>query len=151
MGSVLILVRWGRRRWLRCFRFVGRFMGLCGLIVCPGYYLGRAELYRHIYVRSDLDGRTIVHLVIGNRFFRLCICCSYLRLTPTLWHIRVLHVVMIITTLYSVFYFFLMLNQCSPISFFWTQFNDHTTGRCLSAPIVIGATCAHNAVSAAGD
>ena len=58
---------------------------------------------------------------------------------------------MIITTLYSVFYFFLMLNQCSPVSFFWTQFHDRTTGHCLSAPIVIGATCAHNAVSAAGD
>ncbi|EKG09197.1 hypothetical protein MPH_13807 [Macrophomina phaseolina MS6] len=79
-------------------------------------------------------------------FFRLCVGFFYLRLTPVLWHIWTIRVIMVVTSLYSTAYFLLVLNQCTPVSFFWTHFVRDTNGNCIPMSVAIGATYAHNSL-----
>ncbi|EOD42838.1 integral membrane protein [Neofusicoccum parvum] len=68
-----------------------------------------------------------------------------------MWHIWTIRALMAITTVYSIAYFFILLNQCTPISYFWTNFTGKTTGTCLSTPVVLITTYVHNSISAAAD
>jgi hypothetical protein len=51
---------------------------------------------------------------------------------------------------FSIFYFFLDLFQCSPVSFFWRQYEGQK-GRCINPAAVPDASIAHSVVSFTAD
>lgn len=65
-------------------------------------------------------------------------------------HRHVLWITTIIVELYSLFFFFIFIFQCSPSHYFWTR-STGGTGSCLDTSIVIGATYGYSAVTCAGD
>jgi hypothetical protein len=66
--------------------------------------------------------------------------------------------VIIIFSLFTTYFLFLMIFQCHPISYFWTQ-SPYTTSdvppvegaSCISREIIADSTYAHGALSAAAD
>jgi hypothetical protein len=51
---------------------------------------------------------------------------------------------------FSTFYFFLVLFQCSPVSFFWSQYKG-VNGSCINPAAVPDASIAHSVVSFTAD
>ncbi|TVY81540.1 hypothetical protein LSUE1_G001882 [Lachnellula suecica] len=62
----------------------------------------------------------------------------------TIWIVLAIH------TAFSVFYFFLIVFQCHPVVYFWTQYLGDTGG-CVASNVIPDATYAHSAVSALTD
>ena len=67
----------------------------------------------------------------------------------------IIWVVIGIVTLYSLYYFGLVIFQCRPIGYFWNQywnkFGIPTRGQCVSPGVVEGSTYTHSALSALAD
>lgn len=61
-----------------------------------------------------------------------------------------LHVTLAIYSIYSIFFFLLVILQCNPVSHFWEQFGGQS-GSCLSAHVVPDASIALGALSAVVD
>lgn len=57
---------------------------------------------------------------------------------------------MVAVILFSIFYFFVVVFQCSPVQFFWTQY-EGVKGKCVNPRIITGSTYAHSALSASAD
>lgn len=53
-------------------------------------------------------------------------------------------------TIFSTFYFFLVVFQCNPVVYFWTQYTGGS-GKCVSSSVIADASYAHGAVSAVAD
>jgi len=51
---------------------------------------------------------------------------------------------------FSIFYFFLIVFQCQPVFYFWTQYLGHT-GKCVNPNVIADSTYAHSAISAVAD
>jgi hypothetical protein len=51
---------------------------------------------------------------------------------------------------FSVFYFFLVLFQCSPVSFFWDQY-EGKKGGCIDPAVVPDSSIVHSVVSFTAD
>jgi hypothetical protein len=51
---------------------------------------------------------------------------------------------------FSIFYFFLIVFQCQPVVYFWTQYLGDS-GKCVNPNVIADSTYAHSAVSAAVD
>jgi hypothetical protein len=51
---------------------------------------------------------------------------------------------------FSTFYFFLVLFQCSPVSFFWDQYKG-IKGSCINPAAVPAASIAHSVISFTAD
>ncbi|EHK99995.1 hypothetical protein M7I_4078 [Glarea lozoyensis 74030] len=54
------------------------------------------------------------------------------------------------TVVFTVFYFFLVVFQCSPVPYFWTQYLGEK-GTCVPANWITDSTYAHSAISAVSD
>jgi hypothetical protein len=65
-------------------------------------------------------------------------------------HILTIWVVLGVVTGFSLFYFFLVVFQCSPITYFWTQYVG-AAGKCVPAKVITDSTYAHSAISAWAD
>jgi hypothetical protein len=65
-------------------------------------------------------------------------------------HILTIWVVLGVVTGFSLFYFFLVVFQCSPITYFWTQYVG-AAGKCVAAKVITDSTYAHSAISAWAD
>ena len=63
------------------------------------------------------------------------------------YHKRLIYAVTSLLQLYSVFYFFELLFQCIPISFFWTRATWATDGRCVDDNILIISTYIYAVIS----
>lgn len=72
------------------------------------------------------------------------------RLSARPAHRLILWITTVTTELYSLFFFFIFIFQCSPSNYFWTRFTG-STGSCLDTSIVVGATYGYSAVTCAGD
>lgn len=80
------------------------------------------------------------------------IAIMLLRLSVRPAHKTILWITIIITELYSAFFFFLFIFQCIPSSFFWERFIPGASGgRCLDTSIIVGATYGYSAVTCVGD
>lgn len=55
-----------------------------------------------------------------------------------------------VVTVFSIFYFFLIIFQCSPVTYFWTQYLG-VVGKCVPAKVITNSTYAHSAISAWAD
>ncbi|RDW88221.1 hypothetical protein BP6252_00253 [Coleophoma cylindrospora] len=94
-----------------------------------------AEIF---YVSST----TVLKISIGFFLLRVCIK-TYQRV--------IIWVVMAVMGLFSTFYFILVIVQCQPSSYFWTQYADTAGGSCLSASFISGSTYTHSAISVWAD
>ncbi|KAH7061601.1 hypothetical protein B0J12DRAFT_301503 [Macrophomina phaseolina] len=149
-----LLHQWGWDDWMMAAAV------LCFTVMAGGMFslaknrFGEPAYTLPVETLVDLYKATIVGelgYVTTSMFFRLCVCCFYLRLTPVMWQIWTIRVLMVITTVYSIIYFCILLNQCAPVSYFWTHFHDDTTGTCLSSPVILISTYVHNSISALAD
>jgi hypothetical protein len=52
---------------------------------------------------------------------------------------------------FSIFYFFLVIFQCHPVSYYWTRFESNPEGTCIDPVVFPAASYAHSVVSAAAD
>lgn len=83
-------------------------------------------------------------------FIRLSIAVFLLRIAIKPLHRGIIYGTLGGVIAFSLFYFFLVVFQCSPVSFFWGQFEGEK-GSCISAAVVPDASIAHSAVSFTAD
>lgn len=81
---------------------------------------------------------------------RVSICLFLLRVAAQKLHRWILIGNIAIISIISVAFFFVMVLQCSPPSFFWKQVLG-AEGRCIDPNIVPDATIAHSVISAISD
>lgn len=81
---------------------------------------------------------------------KISICLFLLHLVVERSHVWILRAIMVVNTVSCVFFFFFMLFQCSPISYFW---NHHQPGggHCLSPGIIMNSTYTFSAISSICD
>ena len=73
-----------------------------------------------------------------------------LRLTINRIHIWIIWIVMLLTVITGVVFFFVTLFQCSPVSYFWDQAIG-APGSCIDIEIIIGLTYLYSAINAVCD
>ncbi|KAI9648161.1 hypothetical protein NHQ30_002793 [Ciborinia camelliae] len=66
-------------------------------------------------------------------------------------HIYTIYVSMAIFLAYTAAFFFFLLLQCRPITFFWTRLQGETNGHCAKAEVIAGLAYGHGAVSVMTD
>jgi hypothetical protein len=59
--------------------------------------------------------------------------------------------VIIVSTVFSIAYIFVMAFQCHPTSYFWTRFLGVPGGTCIPATVIADMTYAHGAISTWSD
>ncbi|KAE9374487.1 hypothetical protein N431DRAFT_372091 [Stipitochalara longipes BDJ] len=88
-----------------------------------------------------ISSTTVLKVSIAIFLGRICVKKSQI---ITIW------VVLGVVTGFSVYYFFLVVFQCSPITYFWTQYLG-AAGKCVPAKVITNSTYAHSAISAWAD
>lgn len=78
------------------------------------------------------------------------IAIMLMRLSVRRSHKIILYVTIVITEIYSAFFFFLFIFQCIPSQYFWTRYTGGS-GSCLDTSIVVAATYGYSAITCAGD
>jgi len=114
-------------------------------------------------------GRYAIDIPIGNipralYFWWLCeifysLSTVLIRLSISVFLIRIclrriykiiIYVTVAIVLIFSTFYVFLILFQCSPVDFFWNQYKGEK-GHCINPAYITNATIAHSAISFTAD
>jgi hypothetical protein len=88
-----------------------------------------------------ISSTTVLKVSIAIFLSRICVKRSQI---VTIW------IVIGVVTVFSIFYFFLIVFQCSPVTYFWTQYLG-VVGKCVPAKVITNSTYAHSAVSAWAD
>ncbi|KAE8447375.1 hypothetical protein EG329_010789 [Mollisiaceae sp. DMI_Dod_QoI] len=88
--------------------------------------------------------------ISSTAVFKASICIFLFRICVTRSQIFTIWLVLGVVTAYSVFYFFLVIFQCSPVAYFWTQYLG-ASGHCIHASAITGTSYAHSAVSCWAD
>ncbi|TVY47169.1 hypothetical protein LOCC1_G002578 [Lachnellula occidentalis] len=83
-------------------------------------------------------------------FVRLSIAVILLRIGGKPVHKIIIYTTLTMMLAYSIFYSFLVIFQCSPISFFWAQF-EGLKGTCIKPTIFPAASITHSAVNFTSD
>lgn len=81
---------------------------------------------------------------------RLSIAVFLLRICVRTVYKIIIYLTLALMILYSLFYFFLVLFQCSPVSYFWNQYEGQK-GKCVSSAIVPDSAITHSVVNFAVD
>lgn len=91
-----------------------------------------------------VSSTTTLKLSIGVYLLRLCVKKI---------HRIVIWVVLSAVTVFSLFYFFLIIFQCRPTSYFWNQYNPKVAGHghCVWANMIAGSTYTHSGLSVVAD
>lgn len=87
---------------------------------------------------------------ITTLFVRISIALFLLRICVKPIHKRIVYGTVAMVTVFTIFYFFLVLFQCWPVSYFWGQY-EGMKGTCIDPATVPNASIAHSAVSFAAD
>lgn len=88
-----------------------------------------------LYVMCNL----VIKASIGIFLLRLCINKT---------HKLIIWSVLIVTEVYGLYFFFLFVNQCQPISYFWNRYyQDGRPGRCLEGNLVTNSFIGYSAIS----
>lgn len=82
---------------------------------------------------------------------KLSIGIFLLRLAVTNTYKAIIWTVIIVTEVYSAFFFFLFVLQCRPSSFFWTQYTPDGRGTCIDPVITVNAFYGYSAISCVAD
>ncbi|EKG14877.1 Cell wall galactomannoprotein [Macrophomina phaseolina MS6] len=83
-------------------------------------------------------------------FMKLSVCTFYLRIAVLKWQVWTVYALMGINAIYTIGYFILILNQCTPASFLWTQLRG-AKGHCLPNRGILGTSYTHNPISILSD
>lgn len=83
-------------------------------------------------------------------FIRLSIAVFLLRICVKPFHKNIVYGTLSMVVVFSTFYFFLVLFQCTPYSYFWGQYAGQK-GSCIDPAAVPDASIAHSAVSFTAD
>ncbi|KAH6671296.1 hypothetical protein B0J14DRAFT_456764, partial [Halenospora varia] len=83
---------------------------------------------------------------ITTVFIRLSVAVFLLRLTSKRLHRWIIYITIAAMLVFSLFYFFLVLLQCSPIHYFWGVYFG-VKGKCINPSIVPRASIAHSVIS----
>jgi hypothetical protein len=62
------------------------------------------------------------------------------------WQLLTIWVIMSAVIIFSIYYIFLIIFQCHPVSYFWTQFAGES-GSCVASVVIAGSTYAHGAIN----
>lgn len=73
-----------------------------------------------------------------------------LRIAVSKIHKIIIWAVIIITEVYSAFFFFLFVLQCRPSSYFWTQYTGGK-GTCIDPNVTVATFYAYSAISCIAD
>ena len=73
-----------------------------------------------------------------------------LRIAVARTHKIIIWTVIIVTEVYSTFFFFLFILQCRPSSYFWTQYTDGE-GTCINPKVTVDSFYAYSAISCVAD
>ncbi|KAI8950945.1 hypothetical protein F4801DRAFT_578877 [Xylaria longipes] len=116
--------------------------------------LGRddTELSREsleILLRSWFGNMALAGPVSG--LARVSIAIFLLRIVVKKWQRLVLHVVIGATTVMTIVYFFIVVFQCSPPSYFWLRMREGASGSCELGRVVLAATLVWGSFAAAMD
>ncbi|PMD39939.1 hypothetical protein L207DRAFT_428221, partial [Hyaloscypha variabilis F] len=87
---------------------------------------------------------------ITTVFIRLSIAVFLLRICIKPGQRWVIYGTLTMIIIFSVFYFFLVLFQCHPVTFFWRQY-EGLEGSCINPAVVPNASIAHSVVSFTAD
>lgn len=63
----------------------------------------------------------------------------------------VIWVVIVTFGVFTLYYLFLMILQCHPLSYFWTQYGHGNTGACIPPVVILVSTYAHAGLSTIAD
>jgi hypothetical protein len=143
----------GREDWLTIAAMIV-FTLFCSLCLRATYYGLGAHMY-HIddgYLQTGFKIIFICELlyVVSTTVTKLSISAYFLRLSIKRYQRIVIYTTLSVVLVFSSMYFFFLLFQCTPISFFWTKY-VHGQGSCLKSPILPAVTYAHCAMSALTD
>ncbi|SPQ25015.1 eec87730-e41e-40bc-a9d4-17d6dc907b95 [Thermothielavioides terrestris] len=73
---------------------------------------------------------------------KLCLLLFYLRIFPSQSVRRLLWGTIVLDVVFGVVFFFLAIFQCSPISYFWTNWDGEHEGKCLNSNAIAWANAA---------
>ncbi|KAJ5280160.1 hypothetical protein N7478_005532 [Penicillium angulare] len=84
---------------------------------------------------------------------KISVCIFLMRITVKRAHIWLLYIVMFFTVLAGLIFFFLMLLQCKPLSYFWNRTREDPSieGHCISIDIIIIMTYIYSVFAALCD
>lgn len=88
--------------------------------------------------------------VVSNMAIKASIAVMLYRLSVRPTHKIILWITTIVTEVYSLFFFFLFIFQCSPSQYFWTRLTGGT-GSCLDTNIIVSATYGYSAITCFSD
>ncbi|KAF4628501.1 hypothetical protein G7Y89_g9653 [Cudoniella acicularis] len=88
-----------------------------------------------------VSSTTVIKASIGIFLMRICV---------KRMQIIAIWVTMGVVILFSVFYFFLIVFQCRPSTYFWTQYKG-ASGSCVDPSVITSSTYAHSTISAVAD
>jgi hypothetical protein len=88
--------------------------------------------------------------VLSNMAIKASIAVMLLRLTIERTHRLIVWITIVLTEVYSAAFFFLFIFQCSPSSYFWTQWAGGR-GSCVNPHITVNLTYVYSALTCAGD
>ncbi len=88
---------------------------------------------------------------ITTVLLRCSIAVFILRICAKRSHKIIIYVTTGVVLVFSTFYFFLVIFQCHPVSYYWTRYGPDPEGKCIDPMIFPAASYAHSAVSASAD
>ncbi|KAK0118900.1 hypothetical protein ONS96_011977 [Cadophora gregata f. sp. sojae] len=91
-----------------------------------------------------------IFYAITTLFIRLSIAVFLLRICVKPLHKNIVYITSAAMIAFTIFYFFLVIFQCHPTSYFWGQF-EGKKGSCINPAVVPNASIAHSAVSFTAD
>src|SRR2546429_4807068 len=80
---------------------------------------------------------------ISTAAVKLAIGVFLLRIAVSKLHKYIIYIIIAMNSIFSVFFFFMMLLQCTPISFFW---NKNQKGHCINPHFIANATYTISAI-----
>ncbi|PVH88485.1 hypothetical protein DL98DRAFT_362526, partial [Cadophora sp. DSE1049] len=91
-----------------------------------------------------------IFYAITTLFIRLSIAVFLLRICVKPLHKNIVYLTSAAMIAFTLFYFFLVIFQCHPTSYFWKQY-EGKKGSCIDPAVVPNASIAHSAVSFTAD
>jgi hypothetical protein len=88
--------------------------------------------------------------VLANMSIKGSIAVMLLRLTVDRMHHVIIWATLLVTELYSTYFFFLFVFQCRPSAYFWTRWTG-SSGSCIDTNIVVRSTYGYSAVQCLTD
>jgi hypothetical protein len=88
--------------------------------------------------------------VLSNMAIKASLAIMLLRLAVDRTHRIIIWITIIVTELFSAAFFFVFIFQCTPSSYFWTQYTG-AKGSCINPMVIVYSTYVYSALICVGD